>query len=86
MDFALQVNSGGKMKESENVDKYLDLAGELKSQWNIRVMLLVSGELGTIPEALEKSGGIGNQRKNRNPPNYSIVKVGYSTQMEVPVM
>ena len=31
MDFTIPVDHIGKMKESEKIDKYLDLAGELKS-------------------------------------------------------
>ena len=27
-------------KETEKVDKYLDLAGELKKQWNIKVIVI----------------------------------------------
>ena len=45
------------MKESEKIDKYLDLARELKKLWNMKVKVvpIVIGALGTIPKALEKS-------------------------------
>ena len=38
------------LKESEKKDKYLDLAGELKKLWNMKVTIvtIVSGALGTI--------------------------------------
>ena len=47
-----------KMKESKKIDKYLDLARELKMLWNMRVMVItiVVDELGTVPKYLEKRG------------------------------
>ena len=40
------------IKESEKIDKYLDLAGELKKLWNMRVaeILIEVGALGTVPK------------------------------------
>ena len=45
-----------KIKESRNINKYLDLAGELKNLQNIIVMLLptVIGVLGKLSKGLEK--------------------------------
>ena len=45
-----------KLKENEKMDKYLDLARELKKLWNMRVKVIpkVVGALGTIPKGLEK--------------------------------
>ena len=45
------------MKESKKIDKYLDLARELKKRQNRRVtvILLVVGILGTISKSLEKN-------------------------------
>ena len=39
-----------KLKESEEKDKYLNLAKELKRLWNIKVTMIpiVIGDLGTI--------------------------------------
>ena len=39
------------MKESERIDKYLDLARRLKKLWNMRmvVVLTVVGTLGNVP-------------------------------------
>ena len=45
------------MKENEKIDKYLDLARELKKKlWNMRVkgIPIVVGALGTVPKNLEK--------------------------------
>ena len=49
MDFAPLADHGVKLKESEKKDKYLDLARELKKQWNMKVMviLIIAGALGT---------------------------------------
>ena len=40
------------MKENKKIDKYLDLARELKRLWNIKVMVipLIFGALGTVPK------------------------------------
>ena len=43
MDFP--VEHRGKMKESEKIDEYLDLARELKKQWNKEVIPIVVGAL-----------------------------------------
>ena len=45
-----------KIKESENRDKYLDLARELKKLRNMKVMVIqiVVGALGTMPKGLVK--------------------------------
>ena len=48
-----------KIKEIKKVDKYFDLAGELKQKktlWNMRVTVIpiVVGALGTILKGLEK--------------------------------
>ena len=43
-------------------------------------MLIVIGALGTPQELEKENGGIEDQRKNRNPPDQSIVKIGKNTQ------
>ena len=45
-----------KLKEKEKMDKYLDLARELKKLWNMRVKVrpIVVGALGTVQINLEK--------------------------------
>ncbi len=37
MDLAVLADPSVKLKESEKRDKYLDLARELKTLWNIKV-------------------------------------------------
>ena len=46
-----------KIKENEKRDKYLDLARELKMQWNVTVtgILIVTGARGTIPKGLVRA-------------------------------
>ena len=45
-----------KIKENEKQDKYLDLAWELKTLWNMKVMVIsiVTGTLGTVTKGLIK--------------------------------
>ena len=40
VDFAFPVDNRGKLKECEKNDKYLDLAWELKKQWNMKVRII----------------------------------------------
>ena len=50
MDFAVQVDHRVKLKESEKMDKYLDLARKLKNLWNMKVKFIpiVIGALVTV--------------------------------------
>ena len=54
VDFAILANHRVKLKESEKRDEYLDLAWELKKLWNMKVILIVIGVLGTISKGLVK--------------------------------
>ena len=56
MDFAIPVDQRVKIKENEKRDKFLDLARELKKKkkWNVKVIQIVIGSLGTIPKGLKK--------------------------------
>ena len=56
-DISMDHTYRGKNKESKNINKYLDLARELKNLWNIKVtvILIVIGALGET----------GDQRKNQ---------------------
>ena len=56
MDLAIPADHRDKLKESENRDKYQELARELKKLWNMKVTLIpiVSGAFGTIPKGLVK--------------------------------
>ena len=56
MDFIVPVGHKVNIKESEKIDKNLDLARKLKMQWNMKVTVIpiVCGALGTVPKLLEK--------------------------------
>ena len=56
MAFAVPMDNRVKLKESEKKDKYLDLARELKKQWNMKVTIIprVIGALGTVTKGLIK--------------------------------
>ena len=43
IDFAILADHRLKIKESENINKYLDLARELKKQWNVKMMAILIG-------------------------------------------
>ena len=53
MDFAVPADHRVKLKENEKIDKYLDLARELKKLWNMKVKPIVVGALGTVPKRFE---------------------------------
>ena len=55
VDLAVPVDHRVKLKESEKKDKYLDLARELKKQWNMKVTVIpiLINVLGTVPKGLE---------------------------------
>ena len=57
VDFAVPADHRIKLKESEKKDKYLDLARELKKQWNMKVMIIsiVIGAIGTVTKGQLKS-------------------------------
>ena len=56
VDFAFPADHRIKLKESEKKDKYLDLAGELKKLWNMKVTIIpiVIGAFGTVTKGLLK--------------------------------
>ena len=56
VDFAVPADHRINLKESENKDKYLDLARELKKLWNMKVTIvpIVIGALGIITKGLLK--------------------------------
>ena len=56
MDFAFHKE---KIKESEKIDKYLDLIRDLKKLWNMKVMVIqrLDGAIGTLSKGLEKRMG-----------------------------
>ena len=56
VDIAVPADHRIKLKECEKRDKYLDLAGELKKLWNIKVTIIpiVTGAFGTVTKGLLK--------------------------------
>ena len=56
MDFALLADHRIKLKESEKKNKYLNLARELKTLWNMKVTItpIVVGAFGTVTKRLLK--------------------------------
>ena len=80
-DFIVPADHTVKMKKNEKIDKYLDLAIELKKfkkLWNMKmtVVLIVDNALGTALKSLVKTGRIENRKKNWNYPDHCIVKIG----------
>ena len=57
LDFAVQADHRVKIKENEKRDKYLNLAWELKNQWNMIGDTNCIGALGINPKCLV-SGGV----------------------------
>ena len=55
MDFAISLDHRVKMTEREKIDKYLDLAGELKKLWNMVTGIpIVVDALGMDPKGPRK--------------------------------
>ena len=54
VDFSVSADHRINLKESEQKDKYLDLARELKKLWNMKVKIvpIVIGALGTVTKGL----------------------------------
>ena len=68
VEFAVPVDHRVKIKESKNIDKYSDLARELKKLWNMKVMVIsvVIGVFGMVSNGLEErleEWGIGGRIK-----------------------
>ena len=83
MDFVIPADHRVKVKESENRDKYLDLARKLKktmehesdgdtnSNWCTR---------NSRQRMDKRTGEHGNKRTNENLPNDSIIKIDQNTE------
>ena len=56
IDFAIPYDSRVNSKEVEKIEKYQDLAREIKKLWGMRVIVIpiVIGTLGTTPKKLKK--------------------------------
>ena len=62
--FAVPADIRVEIKENKKINKYLDLARELRKLWNMR-MTVVVGVLGTVPKGLVPKGTVtmGNQEE-----------------------
>ena len=84
MDIAFSADHRVKIKESEKIEKYLNLTRILEKLWNMKemVVLIVIDGLGTVPKCLEKNNEeIGNHRKNRDKLNYCpVIQLEYSEE------
>ena len=56
MDFAVPADHKVKIKQNEKINKYLNLARELKKLWNTKmtVIPIVVGALGTVLKISER--------------------------------
>ena len=56
IDFVIPYDTRVDVKEVEKIEKYLNLAREVKKVWNMKVIVvpLVVGALGTLAKELEK--------------------------------
>ena len=74
VNFFVSVDHKEKIKESETIDIFLDLAREPKNLCNMKVTVvpIVVGAHGTVLKGLWKRlGVIGDQEKNREHPDHS---------------
>jgi len=57
IDIAVPADARVEEKEQERMDRYQDLARELKRLWKVetKVIPIVAGALGTVPKGLEKN-------------------------------
>ena len=76
VNFAVEVDHKVKIKENEKIDKYLDLARELKKLWNRKVVVISISILGTDPKGLEKRLMELRSEEQSKPSRYNIAKIG----------
>ena len=57
VDFAIPMDHHVKEQEVEKIDKYMDLAVEVRRQFKVKTVIvpIVLGALGTVPAKLSKS-------------------------------
>ena len=57
VDFTIIMDHHVKEKEVEKIDKYMDLAAEIRRQFRVKTVIvpIVLGALGTVPAKLSKS-------------------------------
>ena len=85
-DFTVSADRGAKLKEIENLDKYLKSLRKLRKLWSMKLMVIpiVNGALVQSSKELEDFGtgtvGLGNKRTIGDHLNYSIVDIGQNTE------
>ena len=75
MDYGVPADHRIKLKECEKKDKYLDLRGELKKLWNMKmtIMPIVIGAFSTANRGLLKGlEDFRNKRMIGDNPNYYV--------------
>ena len=57
VDFAIPMDHHVKEKEEEKIDKYMDLAAEVRRQFRVKTVIvpIVLGALGTVPAKVSES-------------------------------
>ena len=57
LDFAIPMDYHVTEKEEEKIDKFIDLAGEVRRQFRVKTLIvpIVLGALGTVPAKLSES-------------------------------
>ena len=80
MNFAVPADHKVNMEKSENIDKYLDLAKQLKKQWNMKVTVisLTVRVLRTVFKGLKKCGGIRNLERIETIQTTALLKLASS--------
>ena len=73
MNFAVPVNHRVKIKVNEKLINYLDFAIELKKLWN-----MIAFTLGTLGKETQEI----RDKKNRDDPDCSIVKISFKKDLE----
>ena len=76
MDFAVPANHIVQMKESEEINKYLDLVRDLKNlrSKKLTMIAMIVDTLGTVTKDMQKrQAKIGNQRKNPDHTDHGII-------------
>ena len=56
-DFVIRIDHHVKEKEEENIDKYMDLAAEVRRQFRVKTVIvpIAPGALATVPAKLSES-------------------------------
>ena len=82
MDFAVLADHRVKLKESEQKDKYFNLAWELKILWDMKVTFIpiVIGALASHQRISTRTRGLRNKRTSGDHPNYCIIEIGQNTE------